>query len=334
MTRRETSMFSGKKTLSLVLIGVVCLVTAYFLPTVRGAETFPTHPIEVIVPTPPGGGVDLSTRVLVQVTEQFVGQKLVVVNKPGGGGSVGVSLLTQAKPDGYTIASVWSGPMVLVPQAVAVPYSVDDYAPVTLLTLSPYIYCVKSDFPAANGKAFIEVLKNNPGKYTYGGDGIGGGAHMFAERIFKPFGVKARLVPFGGAGETLQNFLGGFVDIYSGAPATILPYVREGRAKCMMVSWNEKMSQFPTAATPADLGVPQSASVNVRGIIAPKGTPPDRLAILNKAFQQGARTSRFRFHSEKDGAKVVIGGPEEYRRMISTDFMAFEQVAKELGLKK
>lgn len=324
----------AKWVLHVAIFTVVGLLSTVLPVGVGAAEPFPTRPIEVIVPTPPGGGVDLSTRVLVEVTEQFLGQKLVVVNKPGGGGSVGVSLITQARPDGYTLASIWSGPIVLVPQVLDVPYTVDDYVPIVLLTLSPYIYCVKTEFPAANGKEFIEALRKDAGKYTYGGDGIGGGAHLFGERIFKALGVQVRLVPFGGAGETLRNFLGGFVDIYSGAPNVILPYVREGKAKCLLVTWNERMRQFPNAATPADLGAPQLASVNFRGIIGPKGLPSERVAALLRAFGQGARTSRFRFISEQDNAKLVASGPEDFRRLIRSDFSTFAQVVDQLGLKK
>src|SRR6185295_18981823 len=157
-------------------------------------------------PTPPGGGVDIVARMLAELVEPALGTKVVVVNKPGASGAIGVTQLAQAKPDGYTLAAVWNAPLTVTPHTLAVSYGLDDYTPVTQLTGgTPFGFCVKPDFPAANGKEFVELLRKSPDKYNYGNDGVAGGVQLAAERAFGRLGIKARPVPFGGAGETVKN---------------------------------------------------------------------------------------------------------------------------------
>src|SRR5687767_12518616 len=168
--------------------------------TTHAQERFPARPVEVIVPTPPGGGVDIVARLLASLVEPALGAKVVVSNKPGGGGALGVVQLTQARPDGYTVAAVWNAPMTILPHTLSVPYTLEDYLPITQLTGgTPFVFCAKLDFPAAGGKEFVELLRANPGKYTYGNDGVAGSVQLAAERAFGKLGVRMRPVPFGGA---------------------------------------------------------------------------------------------------------------------------------------
>lgn len=301
---------------------------------VRGAEPFPSRAIEVIVPTPPGGGTDIATRILAEVTEPILGQKLVVVNKPGGGGTIGVSALTRARPDGYTLAGVWNAPLTMTPHTLQAPYTVDDYRPITQITAAPLVFCTKPDFPAATGKEFIEVLRKNPEKFTYGDDGVGGTVQLAGERIFRAEGVRLRAVPFGGAGETLLAFLGGHVDIYGGSIPPILPHVKSGKAKCLLLTSRERSTALPQAVSLEDLGVPQAATVLWRGIIAPKGLPPDRLAVLEKAFRQGTQSQKFREFATKQGEEAVGSSAAAFEELIRSEYQAFGPIVKDLGLEK
>ncbi len=315
-------------------LGVLGLLTLMTPGAARGAEAFPSRPIEVIVPTPPGGGTDIAVRLLAEVTEPFLGQKLVVVNKPGGGGTVGVSLVTQAKPDGYTLAGVWNAPLTMTPHTLQVPYTPDDYTPISQITAAPLVFCTKPEFPADDGKAFIEVLRRNPDKYTYGNDGVGGTVQLAAERIFRARDVKVRPVPFGGAGETLKAFLGGHVDIYGGSLPPVLPHVKAGKAKCLLLTSKERSDSLPGASSLVDVGMPEAATVLWRGIIGPKGLPADRVAILEKAFRQGAQSPRFREFLETQGEVAVGGSSTEFRELILSEYRSFADIVKSLGLGK
>ena len=297
-------------------------------------EKYPARPIEMVIPTAAGGGTDISLRMLAEIAEPILGQKVVVVNKPGGGGTVGMAQIVQARPDGYTIGGLWNAPLTMTPHMLPAPYKNSDYAAVTLVTASPTILCVKAAFPASDGKAFIEELRKNPGKYTYGNDGVGGTIQLAAERVFTKLGVKARPIPFAGAGETLKAFLGGHVDIYGGSIPPIMPYVKDKSAKCMMVTSAERNASVPDAAGLADLGAPGEATVLWRGIIAPRTLPADRLAVLQKAFAEAAQSAKFKEFMQKRGEEAKGTTSAEFRKLIDSEYEAMGKVMAAIGLTK
>ena len=315
----------------LALLGALTLGTMAVAPS-TAQEKFPSRPIEIIVPTPPGGGTDIAIRLLGELVESTLGQKVVVVNKPGGGGMIGMAQITQAKPDGHTLGGIWNAPLTMTPHSQPAPYKPTDYVAISLADSAPTVFCVKKDFPVATGKDFIEHLRKNPGKFTYGNDGVGGTIHLTAERIFLKLGVKARPVPFGGAGETLKNYLGGHIDIYGGSIPPILPYLKDGSSRCLMVTSAERVASLPEAASLTELGVPETATVLWHGVIGPRGIPADRLAILEKAFQQAARTDKFRQYMESRGIKVEASTGAEFRKMIDAEYIAMGEIIKAIGL--
>ena len=297
-------------------------------------EKFPSRPIEIIVPTPPGGGTDITARMLAELVEPMLGQKVVVVNKGGAGGALGMSAVVQSKPDGYTLGGLWNAPLTMTPHSQAVPYSPQDYVAIAYADSAPALLCTKPDFPANTGKEFIEVIRSNPNKYTYGNDGVVGMLHLSTERIFTKLGIKARPVPFGGAGETLKNFLGGHVDIYAGSIPPIVPHVKSGAAKCLLLTSKEKNAAVPQATSLSELGIPETATYLWHGIVGPKGIPADRIAILEKAFTQAAKSDKFRQSMESRGVTAEGGGAAEFRRLIDTEYKAMGEVVVSLGMAK
>lgn len=312
------------------LVFLICLGVS----SVAAQEKFPSRPIEMVIPTAAGGGTDISLRMLAEIAEPILGQKIVVVNKPGGGGTVGMSQIVQARPDGYTIGGLWNAPLTMTPHMLPAPYKNSDYAAVTQVTASPTILCVKAAFPANDGKGFIEELRKNPGKYTYGNDGVGGTIQLAAERVFTKLGVKARPIPFAGAGETLKAFLGGHIDIYGGSIPPIMPYVKDKSAKCLMVTSAERNASVPEAAGLAELGAPDEATVLWRGIIAPRTLPADRLAVLQKAFAQAAQSAKFKEFMQKRGEEAKGSTSDEFRKLIDSEYEAMGKVMAAIGLTK
>lgn len=311
---------------ALALAIVACGATAQ--------DKFPSRPIEMVIPTAAGGGTDISLRMLAEIVEPLLGQKVVVVNKTGGGGAVGMAGIVSAKPDGYTIGGLWNAPLTMTPHMLPAPYKPSDYAAVSLVTWAPTILCVKAAFPANDGKAFIDELKKNPNKFTYGNDGLGGTLHLASERVFQKLGVKARPVPFAGAGETLKAFLGDHIDIYAGSISPVLPYVKDKSAKCLMLTSAERNATVPDAAGLSDLGVPNEATVLWRGIIAPKAVPADRLAVLQKAFAEAAQSPKFKEFMEKRGEEAKGSSAAEFRKLIDTEYDAMGKVMESIGLAK
>src|SRR5438552_2142368 len=209
---------------------LVALALAFAAAGALAAEA-----LKVIVPTAPGGGTDGYFRVLAHEAEPLLGEPIVIVNVPGAGGTIGVAQMVRAT-DNQTVAAVWLGPITVTPNTMKVPYTPHDYVPVVQLSSAPYIVCVHPDFPASDGAGLIAELKKSPDKYTYGNDGLGGPGHLGMARILGATGGSARDIPFKGAGETLQNFLGNHVDIYVGSIPPILPHVQQVKAKCLLVT--------------------------------------------------------------------------------------------------
>lgn len=297
-------------------------------------EKFPSRPIEMVIPTAAGGGTDIAMRMLAELAEPLLGQKIAVVNKTGGGGGIGMVAVIKAKPDGYTIGGLWNAPLTMTPHLLPVPYVPTDYTTLTLSTWAPLVQCVKAAFAAKTGKEFIEELRKSPDKYTYGNDGVGGTAHLASERIFSKLGVKARAVPFNGAGETLKAFLGGHVDIYTGSIAPIQPYVKDATAKCLVLTSPDRNAALPDAASLTDLGIASEATVLWRGIIVPNGLPSDRMATLEKAFVEAAKSEKFRSFMEARGEEAKGSTPAELRKLIDSELAAMGTVTAALGLKK
>jgi tripartite-type tricarboxylate transporter receptor subunit TctC len=288
--------------------------------------------LKVIIPTPPGGGTDGYFRVLVREAEPLLNESIVVTNVAGAGGTIGVTQLTRAAPDGQTVAGVWLGPITVAPNTTKVPYSPGDYVPIIQMSSAPYVMCVHPEFPANDGAALIAELRRNPDKYAYGHDGAGGPGHLGTARILRAVKASARDIPFKGAGDTLTAFLGKHIDIYVGSIPPIREHARSGKAKCLLVTSAERITALPNAASLGDLGIPAEETILWRGLIAPKGTPPQRIAKLESVFERAANSPAARKFLEDAGEQVAIRKGAALRQAIDAEYEAMGVVAKSLKL--
>jgi len=300
----------------------------------RAQERFPAKPIEMIIPTAPGGGTDASLRYLSELAEAHLGQKVVILNKPGGSGAVGVTALTTSKPDGYTVAGVWFAPLTVAPHMLPVAYAPTDYVPVSLSVIVPLVFCVKASFPAKTGAEFLEHLRANPDKYTYGTDGVGGASQLAAERLSRVASFKIRGIPFTDSGAILKNFLGDHVNIYMGVIAPIQAYVQSGEAKCLLLTTPDRNAALPDAAGLSDVGHAGAGTLVWRGVIAPKQTPPDRIKILEEAYSKAAKSEQFQAFMQKQGGLAIGSTSAEFAKTVEQDYADFGMIVKDLGIGK
>ncbi|PJE26127.1 Tripartite tricarboxylate transporter family receptor [Pseudooceanicola marinus] len=311
-----------------LLIGASALA----LSTVAALAEYPERAIEVTIPAPAGGGTDTSARKLATLLEEELGTSLAILNVAGGGGSVGVTQFMMDKPNGYSLLATWNSPITTVPQVQNVAYDVDSFTPIASTSETAYTMCVSPDFPAETGEEFLAELAANPGKYTYGNDGIGGTMQMAAERIFQAKDIEAVAIPFGGAGETLQNFLGGHVDIYGGSISPVLPYTDSGEAKCLVVTSAAPVEALPQAAGLEELGLGSEETLLWRMVLAPAGTDQaiaDRLAAaLEKTVND---PSYVEFLATKGEVPNVVTG-EALAERLRNEYDALAKVAEKLGL--
>jgi tripartite-type tricarboxylate transporter receptor subunit TctC len=296
------------------------------------AGSYPAGPIRVIVPVPPGGGADTLARLTAQAAEPILHASIIVDNRPGAGGAIGTNFVARANPDGYTLGFVWNSVLTTLPNTMKVPYTQDSYVPIIQIGYSSYVMCVASNFPASTGTEFIAELKANPGKYTYGNDGVGGTMQLAAERIFAHFGIKQVAVPFKGSGEMLPSFLGHNVDIYGGAIQTVLPYVKNGTVKCPLLTSAQGNPQLPQASGLDEVGGKGLDTGLWYGMIGPQGLPREIVDVLYQAFHQAAESPKVTAALERIGVAPITHDGQEMKAMIVREYGALHEVAERLGL--
>jgi tripartite-type tricarboxylate transporter receptor subunit TctC len=320
---------SFQRIISLSTTGMAALCLSLLVNGQAYAQTV----TKLIVPTAPGGGTDALFRVVSKDAQRFLGGPISIQNIPGAGGTIGLAQVVNATPDGYTLAGVWPAPVTVVPQTSKVPYTPNDYIPVIQLSTAPYIFCVHPDFPANDGKSFIEEVRKNPKKYTYGTDGLGGPAQLATERIFRAQNVQAVDVPYKGAGETIIGFLSNQIDIYVGSIPPVLQHANIGKAKCLLVSSVNRNAQFPNASSLKDIGLAKEETLLWRIILAPKGTKPERLGQIVSAYSQAMKEpDTLRYLDEVGESSAVLTG-KELQDKLNQEYAAFSVIAKSLNMR-
>jgi tripartite-type tricarboxylate transporter receptor subunit TctC len=298
------------------------------------AETYPERPIQMVIPAGPGSSTDTIMRALAKFAAPLLGQPIVILNRPGASGTIGVGSVARASNDGYTIGGVWSGPITMAPHVATPSYTPADYQIVTMTTEAPGVLCVQPGFPAKNAGEFLAELRNNPDKYTYGSDGVGGFVQFATARIFEAAGVRQRLIPYSGADQTVTAFISQTIDIYGGAIATILPFVMEGKAKCLLVTSARRYAALPDVQSLADIDLSQAQTLLWRGIIAPRDVPADRLEKLRAAFSDAAMNPEFKTIAERRGEETWNISPDEAAKYVRDEYAQMERLAKQLQLKQ
>jgi tripartite-type tricarboxylate transporter receptor subunit TctC len=307
------------------------------LPMLVGSavsQSYPTRPITLIVPAPPGGGTDVFARALGEIVETTLKQKVVIENRAGGGGTLGVTQLVNSKADGYTLAFIWNSPITTSPHSLAVSFTPDNYRGLMSIGYSSYVICAQPTFAANNAKEMIEKLKEPGTRFTYGNDGVGGTMQLAAERIFSASGVKVRAIPFSGAGETAKNFLGGHVDFYGGSLPPILAHAKAGKAKCLLLTSAGKNEALPEADGLEAIGLADKQTVLWWGMIAPKDIPDDIAKSIEVAFTDAAKTDKFKEIMAKQGATLDIKDSTTTNALIRSELAALGEVAKAAGIEK
>jgi len=314
--------------------------TAVFATLMAGAfspvwaQTYPERPVQLVVPAGPGSSTDTIMRSLAQAAAPLLGQSIVILNKPGASGTIGVGYVTRSEPDGYTIGGVPSGAITMAPHVAAQSFQATDYRIVAMITQAAGVLCVHPDFPAKNATEFLAELKNNPDKYTYGSDGVGAFVQFSTARIFQPLGIRQRIIPYSGADQTVTAFLSRTIDIYGGAIATIAQFVAEGKAKCLLLTTARRFATLPDVEGLDDIKMAQAQTLLWRAVIAPRDIPQDRFDKLRDVLTKAAQNPEFKAMAEKRGEEVWVISAEDAAKYAQGEFVQMEQLAKELHLKQ
>lgn len=296
----------------LVLVFIITLILVPGL--VLGQSDFPNRPITAINPMGPGGAADLTTRLIGKIAEKYLGQSVVVVNRTGGGGAVGTAAIAAAKPDGYTIGTLLTSPIVTVPHVMKLTYHpVKDLDPIMQCAILNFAVSVRTDSPFMTFKAVIDYARKNPGVVTYGTAGTNSAQHIIMEEIAQLEKIEWVQVPFKGGPEILAAMIGGHVSLAATDFSPSLYKAKKMRLLAMFL--NERWSEHPDIPTLKELGYEVPVPYFV-GLGAPKGVPEPIMKKLEDAFTKAYQDPEF-----SQGMKTIDLLPAFYRNR--KDFSAF-----------
>jgi tripartite-type tricarboxylate transporter receptor subunit TctC len=311
------------------------LAIAFLLGTAAAhAETYPSHPITLLVPAAAGGGNDTVARVVAEKMGKLLGQQIVIDNRPGAGGSIAGRQVARAEPDGYTIGIGNPATLAIAPAMLPnVGYDpVKDFVPVGMIASSPHIVMVNTAFPAKSLAEFIALAKKEPGKYTYASGGAGSPTHLGPEFFAELAGIKITHVPYKGTGPAIADLLGGHISLTFSSLPPAIGLVREGKTRPLAITSAKRSSLFPDVPTVAEI-VPGYESAQRYGIIAPAHTPPEIVARLNAALREALTSDDVKSRIAADGAETTPSSPEEYAADIAAEEAKWGKIVKRLGLK-
>ena len=299
------------------------------------AQTFPTKPLRVVVPQPPGGGFDVVGRLLADRLGKAFGQTAVVENRPGSGTLVGADLVAKAAPDGHTIIMGHVGSLAVNPYIFPTqPFDVNkDFLPVTLLAKVPNLFCIHPDVPAKDFKEFVAYAKKNPGKLDYGSAGNASAGHLAMEYLKLVTGMFLTHIPYRGTGPQLTDLLAGRTHATSAGLPALLPHIKSGKLRAIAVGTAQRIAALPDVPTVAEMGYKDFETSQWYGILAPAGTPRDIVKRLQeeslKALKSNAVTARF----ANDGAVGGGGPPEEFAAFIANQQKIWSDIVKRASIK-
>jgi tripartite-type tricarboxylate transporter receptor subunit TctC len=320
-----------KKSVLTALIAPLALLAI----TAAAQQSFPSRPIRLIVPYPPGGNVDITARIIGPTMGEQLGQTVVVDNRGGGGGNVGAHLVAKAPPDGYTLLMGSSGPLSVNPVVVSnLPYdSLKDYSPISRVHVVPLVVLAGQKSGIGSIKELIERARANPAKVATASAGTGTTNHFGIELFNNMAGVKLLHVPYKGSGPALAEMLGGQIPVMFDQLSASIGYVRDGRLKALAVASASRASVLPGVPTLDESGLRGYEASTFIGVLAPANTPQPVVARLNAAMRKVMDTAAVREKFLGLGAEPGSSSPEEFRKLIADELAKWRDVAKKAGLK-
>jgi tripartite-type tricarboxylate transporter receptor subunit TctC len=311
---------------------VVCLLLAMVEPAsvAEAAEAYPSKPIRLIVPFSPGGPADVLARVVGDKIGASMGKPVVVDNRAGAGGNIGMALGAKASPDGYTLVLAPAGNLTVNPSLYRnVPYDVaKDFAPVTVVAAVPNILVVHPSIPAKNLSEFIAYAKSHPGQLNFSSPGAGSGAHLAGELFKSVVGADMVHVPFNGIAPAVTAVLAGDVQLmFAGAPA-VLQHVRAGKLHALGVASLKRIAGAPDLPTLSESGLAGFDVTSWYSVVAPAGTPPEIVARLQREIDKALREPDVREKLAGLGAEPIANTPAEFAAMIKTETAKWSEIVK------
>jgi len=298
-------------------------------------DGYPTKPIRLVVPFPPAGGTDVLSRSIAQSITTATKWIIVVDNKPGAGGNIGLDAAAKAPPDGYTIAMGQTANLAVNPALYSsMPYDpLKDFAPIALISSQPLILVVNGSSPYKTLKDLVDAARKNPGKVNMASSSNGTIGHIGGELFQRRAGIKMTHVPYKGAGAAVTDLMGGSVDCFFGNSQAVGGLVTSGRLRPLAVTSPQRLANFPNVPTVAELGYPGFEAATWSGLLAPAGTPPAIIERLNAEANKALGTGEMKAKLQEEGSTPLGGTPQQFAEFIRKEHAKWGAAVRDAGIK-
>lgn len=298
------------------------------------AQTYPSKPIRVIVPFPPGAGVDIVTRLVAAKLTTSMGQQFIVENKPGAAGNLGAEYVARAAPDGYILLAAASSITTSNSLYSQLSFNLQrDFMPVAMMASAPFLLVVNPSVPAKSVQELIAYAKAHPEELTFASTGNGSSPHLTTEVFKTQAQISMQHVPYKGTGPAMTDLISGQVKVMFANILSVLPQVKAGRLRALAVTGAKRSSAAPEWPTVAESGLPGFESSTWFALLAPTGTPPDVIAKLNAEVAKAVQSPDLLHELQLQGAEPGSGTPEELRAYIGKEVDKWSAVVKASGVK-
>jgi tripartite-type tricarboxylate transporter receptor subunit TctC len=311
-------------------LGFAALIAA---PAVASAADYPTRPIRVTVPFPPGGTSDILTRIIGEKLTAGLGQQIVVDNRPGAGGVIATDIVAKAAPDGHTLYMTFVSHAINPYVYTKLPYDTRrDFTPIALFAVSPNVVVVTPSLPVKSIKDLIALAKAKPGQLNYGSAGIGTNSHLSAEMIVAATGIKMTHIPYKGAPQANADVAAGLVQVHIPSMPVTMPLIQAGRLRAIAVTSSKRSPVLPDVPTVAQT-LPGYESLAWYGFIGPRGTPPPIVARLNAEIEKALKQPDLIAAMSRQGAEPTYKNAKSFGDYIEAELARWGAAVKAAGLK-
>jgi tripartite-type tricarboxylate transporter receptor subunit TctC len=319
---------------ALGLRGVLTTLLALAAPLPASAQTYPAHPIRLIVPYAAAGPTDVIARIVAQKLSDAWGQQVYIENVPGAGGNTGIAMVARARPDGYTILVVSTGFIVNPSMYAKLNYDpIKDFSPITLVAASPNVISANPTVPAKTLRDLIDLVKANPGKYSFAQPATGSTPHLAGELFKQRYGLDLVTVPFNGAAPAISSTIGGHTPIAFTALPPAMSNIKEGKLNGIAVLGTKRSPSLPNVPTNIEAGIPDLESDTLTGIVAPAGTPKDIIARWHSEIVAMVAMPDVRQRLETLGFAPVANAPEEFAERLKTEMAKWGKVVHDANIR-
>jgi tripartite-type tricarboxylate transporter receptor subunit TctC len=311
---------------------LVCF--AAILNTAAFSQAYPVKPVRFVVPFVPGGPTDIQGRMLGEKLGQRLGQQVIVDNRGGAGGNIGMELTAKSPPDGYTIVIATVGTWAVNPHLYQLPFDVvKDFAPVTQVSTSPGALIVHPSVPVKSVKELIALAKKHPGQLNYGSSGVGGFGHICGELFDLMTGVKMTHIPYKSSAPSLTDLLAGNIQVLFNNLISTTPFVKSGKVRALATTGARRSPALPDVPSLNEAGVKGYENSSWSAVAAPAGTPPAIIVRLHKEFTEILRMPDIQKRHAEVGAEIIASTPEQFHDYLKAEVAKFGKLVKAAGIK-